>query len=71
MGFARVEGWHANPDVVTRTTHERPYFNFDEAAVPPYTLPAVLPPDANIRTPEAWRSRRADIPDLFRDDVYG
>jgi hypothetical protein len=39
--------------------------------VPPYTLPAVLPPDANIRTPEAWRSRRADILDLFRDDVYG
>jgi hypothetical protein len=71
IGFARADGWHANPEVVARTTHDHPGFNFDEAAVPPYTLPAVLPPGANIRMPDAWRARRADLLDLFRDDVYG
>jgi hypothetical protein len=71
VGFARADGWKADPAVVARATQGRPGINFDEAAVPPYTLPAVLPPDANIRTPDAWRGRRADILDLFRDDVYG
>jgi hypothetical protein len=71
LGLARADGWTANPSVVASAAKGRPGINFEEAAVPPYTLPAVLPPDANIRTPEAWRARRADILDLFRDDVYG
>jgi hypothetical protein len=71
VGLARADGWKANPAVVASATHGRPGTNFDEAAVPSYTLPAVLPAGANIRTPEAWRARRADILDLFRDDVYG
>jgi hypothetical protein len=71
LGFARADGWHADPAVVARTTKEQPGFNFDESRVTPYTLPDVLPRGAAIRTPDAWRPRRAEILNLFRDDVYG
>jgi hypothetical protein len=71
LGLARADGWRADPAVVARTTKDQPGFNFEEARVGPYTLPDVLPRGAAIRTPDAWRPRRAEILNLFRDNVYG
>jgi hypothetical protein len=71
LGFARADGWHADPAVVARTTKDQPGFNFDESRVGPYTLPDVMPRGVAIHTPDAWQPRRAEILNLFRDDVYG
>jgi len=70
--LAQGDGWRATPDLVTRLSAQRPDTIYDEARVPAYTLPAVLPsgPGA-ITTPAQWTPRRAEILDLFRDTVYG
>ncbi len=65
-------GWQANPQVVRDTAAKQPAFNYEEARVPPYTLPDLLPgAGATITTPDGWRKRRAEILELFRDNVYG
>lgn len=61
-------GWQADPDLVHRLMAEQSTFNYDEARVPPYVLPELLP---NGATPEAWRLRREEILELFREHVYG
>jgi len=69
--LAQGIGWRANPDVVARATaQEKRNVNYDEARVPPYTLPDVLGPAA-VKTPAQWRARREEILDLFRTTVYG
>src|SRR5688500_16063099 len=69
---ARETGWRANADVVARTTKRLPQFNFDEAAVKPYELPDPLERrTGRVRTAQEWKSRRAEILDLFRTHVYG
>jgi hypothetical protein len=69
--LAQGIGWRANPDVVARATaQEKRNVNYDEARVPPYTLPDVLRPAA-VKTPAQWRARREEILDLFRTTVYG
>jgi hypothetical protein len=71
-GQARQNGWQAKPEVVARTTKQQPGFNYDEAKVPAYTLPAVLGDGPRIvRTAGAWPGQRAKILQLFRDTVYG
>jgi hypothetical protein len=71
-GQARQNGWQAKPDVVARTTKQQPGFNFDEAQVPGYTLPAALRDGPRfVRNPLDWRDRRTKILQLFRDTVYG
>ncbi len=70
--WAAQAGWQANPQVVRDTAAKQPAFNYEEARVPPYTLPALLPrAGATITTPDGWRKRRAELLELFRDNVYG
>jgi dienelactone hydrolase len=65
-------GWQANPQTVRDTAAKQAAFNYEEARVPAYTLPDLFPgAGATIRTPDDWRTRRADLLDLFRDNVYG
>lgn len=72
-GAAGQAGWRADSDVVQRTAAGRSEFNYDEAQVPAYTLPDPLTAAAGSRisTPEAWRARRTEILELFRENVYG
>jgi hypothetical protein len=70
--LAQGGGWKANPDVVARLSAQRADANYDEAKVPPYTLPDVLTGKAGtVRTAAQWPARRAELLDLFRDTVYG
>ena len=72
VSAAQPAGWKANPDIVRAATQQQPKFNFDEAAVAPYTLPDLLiTPNGVVRTPDEWRARRAQILELFRENVYG
>ena len=69
---AQADGWQASPPAVQAAARQQPAFNFEEARVPRYTLPGLLPPDrGTIATPAAWRPRRAAILELFREHVYG
>ena len=63
-------GWRANPDVVRQTAAKQPAFNYEEARVGPYRLPDLFPENAQ-RTTGAWRARRTELVDLFRENVYG
>lgn len=58
--------WRADSAVVRRAGERQPAFNFDEARVPPYTLPELGAPSR-----EAWQRRRAELLELFRRHVYG
>jgi hypothetical protein len=46
---------------------------YDESTVPEYTLPPLLTDAAGqeIATETAWRARRSELLDRFRDEVYG
>jgi hypothetical protein len=69
---AQSGGWQANPQTVRQTSQKQPKFNYEEARVPPYTLPDPLATSgARVRTPEEWRRRRTEILELFRENVYG
>ena len=70
--YAAQAGWQANPQVVRDTAAKQPGFNYEESRVPSYTLPDPLSgAGARVRTPEEWRKQRAEILELFRDNVYG
>jgi hypothetical protein len=65
-------GWHSNPDIVARTSKAQPQFNFEEARVEPYQLPDPLDTGrGGVRTAARWNTRRAEILELFRANVYG
>lgn len=71
-GQSPGSGWQANPEIVKKTSGQQPKFNFEESRVGSYTLPDPLVAEAGaIRTPEQWRGRRAQILELFRENVYG
>jgi hypothetical protein len=71
-GLFAQTGWQPKPEVVAAAAKSRPASNFDEAKVGPIDLPDPLAfKGATVRTAEAWRARRAEILDLFRDHVYG
>ncbi|MGQ9690336.1 MAG: glucuronyl esterase domain-containing protein [Thermoproteota archaeon] len=68
------QDWHANPDLVRKLGENRPDVIYDEARVPPYTLPNPLVSSDGLRiaTPELWmKERRPEILELFRTHVYG
>jgi hypothetical protein len=70
--LAQGDGWRANPDLVRRLAQQRADVNYDEARVPPYTLPDVLAGRGGRVTASAqWPARREEILELFRDTVYG
>jgi hypothetical protein len=47
--------------------------NYDEARVPPYTLPPILvrADGSPVRTRDEWKVRRAELLDLFAAHMYG
>ena len=70
--IAQGNGWHANPEVVRRTSQQQAGFNYDEASVGSYTLPdALATARGRIRTTDEWRKRRGDVLESFRANVYG
>ena len=70
--YAAQGGWQANPQIVRETAAKQPAFNYEEARVPPYTLPELFPgAGATVTTPDGWRERRGEILELFRANVYG
>ncbi|HEY7498306.1 MAG TPA: prolyl oligopeptidase family serine peptidase [Vicinamibacterales bacterium] len=69
---AQGTGWRANPDAAARSAKQQPGFNYDESRVGAYTLPDPLAAkNGRVRNSSQWRARRAEILDLFRDNVYG
>jgi hypothetical protein len=69
--LAQDTGWRANPEVVTRLSKNQA-FNYDEAKVGSYSLPDPLAAKGGrIKSSSEWPARRAEILDLFRDNVYG
>ncbi len=67
-------GWRANPELVKKLSERRPEVIYDEAKVPPYTLPdpLVCQDGTKVTTPELWwQKRRPEILELFRTHMYG
>ncbi|MXX66447.1 MAG: hypothetical protein F4Z40_05485, partial [Chloroflexi bacterium] len=64
-----------NPDELSDfSIHSCPYgFNFDEQAVPPYELPELLEmaDGEKVETPQQWTARRAELLDMFTDQMFG
>ncbi|MGN6390054.1 MAG: hypothetical protein ACTHL1_11130, partial [Burkholderiaceae bacterium] len=50
-----------------------PAINYDESKVPPYELPELLrmADGSLVTTPAQWKKRRAEILELYRENVYG
>ena len=72
VALAQPGGWRADPKIVHEHAAKRTAFNYDEAAVPSYTLPDALQgAGGRVATPEAWQGRRTELLDLFRANVYG
>jgi hypothetical protein len=70
--LAQGGGWRAKPDLVARLSAQRPDTNYDEARVPPYTLPDPLTSGTRaVKARAHWPARRDEILELFRDNVYG
>ena len=67
------QGWQANPDLVARSTENRPEINYSEAAVPEYTLPDALrrADGAEITSVAEWEAHREELLETFRTHVYG
>ena len=69
---AQESGWRANPDVVGKASQDQATFNYEEARVAGYTLPDPLTLNgAPVTSRDRWPSRRAEILELFRANVYG
>ncbi|MFA0751184.1 MAG: hypothetical protein SLRJCFUN_001587 [Candidatus Fervidibacter sp.] len=63
------KGWQPNPELVKKLSERRPDVIYDEAKVPPYTLPdpLVCLDGTKVTTPELWwKKRRPEILELFR-----
>nr|WP_143548236.1 acetylxylan esterase [Rhodopirellula sp. SM50] len=74
IGQEATSAWRANPDLVDKLTRQRREFNYVESKVPTYTLPNPLVTRAGdlIRLPKEWNdSRRGELLELFREQVYG
>ena len=70
--LAQPGGWRADPSIVREHAATETAINYDEAAVPPYTLPdPLLGARERVSTPGAWRRRRRELLELFRANVYG
>lgn len=69
---AQESGWRANPDVVRKASQDQATFNYDEARVAGYTLPDALTLNGvPVTSRDRWPSRRVEILELFRANVYG
>ncbi len=69
---AQSTGWQARAEAIAQATKQQSGFNYDESRVGSYTLPDPLAyKGTKVTSKEAWQARRAEILDLFRDNVYG
>ena len=67
-------GWQTSMAVVEQLSERQPAINYYESEVPDYTLPdPLIALDGDkVRTDRMWReSRRGEILELFRENVYG
>jgi len=73
-GAQTGSGWEASPETVEKLSKSQPAFNYYESKVPSYTLPdpLVAVNGKRVATAKMWtKSRRAEILELFRENVYG
>ncbi len=73
-GQTTGNSWQAPTEVVERLSKEQPSFNYYESKVPVYTLPDPLTAlnGKKVKSKEIWtKSRRGEILELFRQNVYG
>lgn len=74
QGYSQAEvPWKASQKAVEKSSR-RQGFNFDESQVPNYSLPSPLVADDGsvVKTAKEWNdTRREEIINLFRDQVYG
>lgn len=68
-----MDGWQANPEVVSEREQQRSEYIWQESDVPSYELPALLEASDGsiVRTKEEWPQRRKEILELFRNQMYG
>jgi dienelactone hydrolase len=66
-------GWQANKELIEALSAKRPGVNYREEQVPAYVLPELLTmaDGRPIRQAEDWPARRAELLELFREQVYG
>lgn len=73
-GQTTGNSWQAPTEVVERLSKEQTSFNYYESEVPVYTLPDPLTAlnGEKVKSKEIWtKSRRGEILELFRQNVYG
>src|SRR5712692_8017321 len=66
-------GSDANGNPLRRALETGHVSNYDEAKVPPYTLPdpLVMANGWPVRNAAAWKARRAEIVKLYETEIYG
>jgi hypothetical protein len=67
-------GWRASSETIQKMSESRPQLNFSEEKVPEYTLPDLLTTldGAKVDNVKSWnQSRRPEILELFRENVFG
>ena len=66
-------GSDANGNPLRRAIKTGHVSNYDEAKVKPYTLPdpLVMTNGQRVRNAATWATRRAEIIDLYRNEIYG
>jgi len=72
--LAVLLAWLALGTIVSQAAAEDEKFNYDEAKVPPYTLPDPLKMQdgRDVTSAQMWRDeRRPELLELFRSQVYG
>jgi hypothetical protein len=65
--------WSPDPQIVERFAKRYPKRNFDEAKIPPYTLPDPLTfaDGSKVATPADWQRRRLELLTLFTREMFG
>jgi len=69
-----VQSWQPSKETVDRLSKSQPDFNYFEEKVPAYTLPPLLTAlnGTIVKNASEWeKTRRNEILELFRENVYG
>ncbi len=67
-----AQRWEASPEQIARASRTKPNSNFDEAQVGDYMLAdPLVAADGSPVTREAWPARRAELLELFGDEMFG
>lgn len=72
-GTESKAAWQANSEIVENLAKRRSEFNYYESEVPVYELPdpLVRSNGTRVTSQEQWPARRAELMELFREQVYG